>query len=508
MKRLITLCLCLCMILPLVVGCGDNGKNDQTTTAASTTSAAQGEVTTDPAETTAGYDVKDNLPGNLDFGGRTISIVSRGRSWCADEVSVESLTGDLINDAIYNRNMAVQDRLNVVIANQLTSGTDNYEITEMIRKQVQSGSNEYDLFANSVYSTIMYTADNLFQDMANLTYLDLSMPYWSQGFNEAASIGGAQYFVSGPICLAIYRFVFATFFNKAMFDENKIPYLYDVVDKGEWTLEYQRQISSNIYNDLNGNGDKDAADRYGFVTNHDMIGVDAYWSSCKLDILTKDADNYLVFNVNNEKLSNAVDKINQLIWDNEGAFRVEHASSDSEQETIANMFAQDQAAMVTLRLIAVEGADMRDMKSAYGIVPMPKLDADQDGYGSYAHDTMTAYGIPLTTVDENLDQVGAFLEAMAAESYRTVMPAYYEVALKTKYVSDEESVRMLDMVMDNFYVDPGVLYTKQISSFHQKLRTWIGTNRNTVASQTKSVEKIIKKQVEALNEGIAKLVEQ
>jgi hypothetical protein len=169
------------------------------------------------------------------------------------------------------------------------------------------------------------------------------------------------------------------------------------------------------------------------------------------------------------------------------------------------MFAQDQAAMTTLRLIHVESSDMRNMTSLYGIVPVPKLDENQDSYYSYAHDTMTAYGIPLTVIGDELEMVGAFLEAMASESYRTVTPAYYELALKTKYVSDDLCAKMLDDIVNNFYVDAGVLYTKQISSFHQNMRTWIGLGRNTVASMSKATEKVIAKQLKELNEGMAAL---
>lgn len=506
-KRCLALLLAILTVLPLAAACGSGTDESTTTTASAAVSTDSTEATTTAVveETTAGYEVKDNLPADLKYNNETISIISRGRDWCKDEVSVEALTGDVINDAIYNRNAAVEDRLGVKIVNQLTTDKDNYSITETIRKQVQAGTDEYNLFANSVYATIMYTADNLFQNMTDLQYLDLDQPYWSQGFNEAASIGEAQYFATGAICLSMYRFIFVTFFNKGIFDENQVPYLYDVVNDGKWTLDYQRQISQNIYSDLNGNGTKDEVDRYGFITNHNMIGVDAYWSSCQLPILGKDADNFLVYNVNVERMSNAVDKINLLLHENDGAYLVANKSADAEQDDICRMFSQDQAAMTTLRLIHVESDDMRNMSNLYGIVPVPKLDESQEKYYSYAHDTMTAYGIPLTVVDDELQMVGAFLEAMASESQRTVAPAYYELALKTKYVSDEESVKMLDDIVNNFYVDAGVLYTKKISSFHQNMRTWIGSNRNTVSSMIKATERVMGKQLAELNEGIGAL---
>ena len=123
-KRMLALLMALITLLPMVVACGGSGEVDATTTAATTTTAA--DATTAATETTTeGYAVKDNLPEDLKFTGKTISIISRGRSWCKDEVSVEALTGDVINDAVYNRNAAVEDRLGVKIVNYLTTDNDN-----------------------------------------------------------------------------------------------------------------------------------------------------------------------------------------------------------------------------------------------------------------------------------------------------------------------------------------------------------------------------------------------
>ena len=47
------------------------------------------------------------------------------------------------------------------------------------------------------------------------------------------------------------------------------------------------------------------------------------------------------------------------------------------------------------------------------------------------------------------------LEALACESYKSVVPAYYEIALKTKYTRDEDSARMLDIIFENRVFDLG-----------------------------------------------------
>jgi hypothetical protein len=45
------------------------------------------------------------------------------------------------------------------------------------------------------------------------------------------------------------------------------------------------------------------------------------------------------------------------------------------------------------------------------------------------------------------------MEIMATESYKQVLPAYYDIAFKNKQLRDEESIQMLDD-----YIRTGVLF--------------------------------------------------
>jgi hypothetical protein len=347
---------------------------------------------------------------------------------------------------------------------------------------------------------------NLFQNMLNLEHMDLSRPYWSQGINNAVYVGDAQYLATGAISLAYYRFIFATFFNKDLFEEHSVPFLYETVESGKWTLDYQHEIAASFYSDMNGNNTADETDRFGFVINHDRIGVDSYWSALELPILAKDEDNFFVFAANKERMAVAVEKLNSLVWDDACSWRVTNHGLDEEQNDLIKFFVEDRAAMVSLRLIEVEGEEIRNMESKYGIVPMPKLDETQAEYHSHIHDNSDGFSIPLTTTDDKLQMVGAVMEAMASEGYRTLMPAYYETALKTKYVSDEDSVKMLDLVIDSLYVDSGFLYVDGTGNFHQNMRTaWIGKNNSNITSALAAIDRVIGKQLDKLNSSIEKI---
>lgn len=505
MKRKLSLCLALLMLAMTFGACagGDSGDTQTTTAPAVETTVPQA------AETTAPVDEgpADPLPADLKFGGETVRFLARDRDWMDDEIAVDDINGEVVNDAIFKRNQTVEDRLGITISTFKTGGTDQYAISNLLKQLVLAGTDEYDIFHNSVYSTIMYTGDRLFHNLYDFEYLNLENPWWSQGFNAEASIGNAQYMATGDISLSLKRMTFVTFFNQQLFKNFGIENIYDVVRDGKWTLDYQGSIAAQMYQDLNGNQQKDQEDAFGFMTNGDQIGVDAYWSSCDLDILRKTAENDYEYAVNIDRLSQAVAAINKLIWDNDGSWSVPKGGSDKEQDTIAQLFAAGNIGMVTLRVMETEGAYLREMSDAYGIIPIPKLDESIDAYYSYAHDQFNAFGIPLTLPESRYDIAGATMEYMAYQSMKVVMPAYYEIALKTKYASDQESGEMLDLIFENFKVDAGVLYTKNINSVHQALRTLIGNNSSNVASQFKAYERLVPKQLDKMQEKILALQE-
>lgn len=499
--RIVSMLIAILMLAAFAVSCAQPDEEKPVETDAGTAASDEGDTT--PPETKSQYDIQSNLPSDLDFKDAPIRILSRDSDWVRDEISVTDYSGETINDAAYQRNIAVEEQIGVKIENTMLTG-DNYVVTNEIKNLVLSSTDAYELLANSCYSTIMYTGDGLFRNLSDIEYLDLDQIYWSQGFNEVASFGTRQYFCTGAIALTLYRYMFVTMFNKNMLAGRGIDDLYSVVNDGKWTLDYQFELASQIHEDVNGDGVKDAGDVFGFISTY-VAYIDPYWSSCKLPILTKNAENKYVYSLDMERMTMAVDKILNLFYGSEGSYIHTSISDSQNQLNIATHFADGRAATAMLRLASVESKELRDMKDLYGIVPVPKLDEAQENYQTFVHDQFTALAIPNSVPDSRLSMIGAFLEADACESYRTVIPAYYEIALKGKYLSDNESALMLDLIYQSIYIDGGVLYTKPLSSVHQKLRDIIKGQSNTTSSMYKSMGKIIGKQLDAMMAGIDKL---
>ena len=99
----------------------------------------------------------------------------------------------------------------------------------------------------------------------------------------------------------------------------------------------------------------------------------------------------------------------------------------------------------------------RDMDDDFGILPYPKLDAEQENYYSTAMDNFSFLLMPVDV--KNMDNAGLITEALAAESYRSVIPAFYDTVLKTKVSRDDDSAEMLDIVRDNLIFNLGYSFS-------------------------------------------------
>ena len=259
--------------------------------------------------------VLDHVPGDLKYDEDDVVILSRSMmGWTADEVAVPELNSEPVNDAVFNRNLTVNQRLGVNIVSVPIEDPNQFLPIEEIERAIKAGSEEYDLLAGAAYVVAPAVLKGYFYDLTELEYLDLEQDYWMQDYNRAMSFGQAQYSATGMIALSTYRFAFVTMFNKYEFDKAGLPYLYEAVNNNTWTLDYQAEITKNFYRDTNGSGTKDEGDFYGLISS-DGINVDPYWASCDIPILEKDSDGYYQYVMDVGRLSDVIDKVLYLMYD-------------------------------------------------------------------------------------------------------------------------------------------------------------------------------------------------
>ncbi len=452
----------------------------------------------------------DELPDSLDFDGRTVVVLSRTETFDYNEIDVTEMNGDIVHDAVYTRGRAVEDRLNIVIDNSgaIADNADMNAANNRLEKSVKADSPDYDIVAAWALGSAASAINGYLRNLKECEYLDLEKIYWSQGINESMSVGNGQYFCTGPMSLGYYRYMFVTMFNHILFDNYNMEYPYEAVLKGTWTMDRQNELASQFYTDINGDSVKDSADRFGFFT---LTGTatsltDGYWAACNLRTTVKTEDNYYEYFVDVGTFSTAIDKILKLF---NGSGSYAEPAGKLNDDDVYKKFTQSETAMINMRLFNVETPLFRNMEDTYGILPMPKRDETQTDYYTLCQDQFIVYGIPSTVNDNDLQIMGAFLEALASESYKTVTPAYYEVALTTKFARDADSVEMLNIVSQNVYIDPAVCFSGYYTvTVTGTLREALGKNNNTIASTLEKQNQSMIKKIETINTTFTELQNQ
>lgn len=502
-KRLFLLLLSAILAAALLLCACAKPEGDSPETTVSQTGAAT-DTGSEPVETEDMNYVAE-LPENLKYGGRTISFLVEGQSFAADEFDAPNLNGEIVNDAVYERNMAVEDRLGVKLNFTVASASDVYDVGNKIETCVNSGDTSFNITTMPGYTHTRYDLAGCYYNLLNIDNLNLEKYYWTQGFNEIMSNGEKQYVASGMYSLSMFRNMYITLYNKDLFEANSLEDLYDIALNGQWTITKQGEMVRNIYQDLNGNGQKDPFDSYGFVSGA-LTSTDPYWVSFGMRFLTP-VDGIYVHEINTEKLIDCVEKIQELLFRNEGVYSVGSTGSEdgAYSTNIIRIFSENRAAMCTTMIYQIENfLTPRGFEGDYGIAPMPKYDEAQENYYTHIQDQLSVMSVVSTVSEEDLPMMGAVMELISAMSYRYVYNAYYNTALSYKYLQNQESVVMLDLIYRSIRIEGTFIYSSKYAMLG-KMRTVVSSGRNTMASAYKAFQKVWENGTKELNEGLDKL---
>ena len=96
--------------------------------------------------------------------------------------------------------------------------------------------------------------------------------------------------------------------------------------------------------------------------------------------------------------------------------------------------------------------------------------------------------------------MGAFLEAFSNYSYNETREVYFETALKGRYARDEDSRRMLDLIVDSIYIDAGWIYSYCLEDFALILRNLVRAKNTNWASGYRAKGNMMNIKLKDLNE--------
>lgn len=452
MKKLLALFLCLLMVASVVIGCtGEKtpgGETGGTKNTGDQTSGKTDPVSSDDPD-------KDDLPADLDYKGMTIRTAYR-----EDKVAffLGENNAEVVDVAVYKANEAVDARLN--IKREWTPIADEV-LTDTITKSIMTHEGLYDYVPVDQFFGSQYCATGAYIDISSLPHVDYEKPWYYKEYMDALSLGkGAVFFVAGDIYPIITTWTSAIFWNKTLYGDlidSDMLSLYKLVDAGGWTFDKYNKMCRAAYLDLDKDGQKSAADRFG--TTNSTYGADHMAFSMGFAITEKNDNGFYDIVVDSERNNDIIEKI-RAFYLSEGFY---HFSPGDEGATYPlDKFANDECLFAQQFLLYALQEPFRSMKSEYGIIPLPKYDENQKNYIGTVHNAAFFVAVPTDVKTDKLDAIGAVIEAQGSENYRTVKPVIYETALKVKFNRDDENAeytnKMIDLIRNNYHIDFAYVY--------------------------------------------------
>ncbi len=464
------------------VSCGGTPVSDETTAAPDSTV---------PEETT------ENLYldlGSHDFGGKTFTIAycstQLGSMW-PYETAEEN--GDLVNDAVFQRDRSIEERYNVDIAYYDTSSAFGENVAKCLMTSVMAGDKAYDLGIGHMFTGVNALVEQHgLYDFNSLPYVDYSKPWWSQHLRDQLEVGGKLLLHSGDI---VYNFCDCIYFNKDMMKDFAIaddPY--ELVESGKWTWDRLIAMAKTVEGDVDGNGVWDENDRYGYLMSINTY-VDSNWVyAAGLTIASHKDGGVSTENVMTDRMQTLAETMYKLVHGDHTTYIPATTGKESIED--AKLFRAGQG--LFMENITTLLPQMRDFELDFGILPIPKLDEKQKDYMTMATTQMMM--LPATIDDAEF--VGLMLEALAEESHKIVNPAVYETSFSGKYLRDERSYEMYSIIRTsgvydfNWNYGAGNVFAQLMTKVVRQgepssLASFYASNRDSVQAKLDSIYDIL-----------------
>lgn len=495
MKRMLALLCAMLMLISFAVSCG---KTEPSETTAAATTAASGDATTAAPEATTPAETEppkafDSVPAQ-NLGGEFHILYSTTDQSLAD-FTAETQNGDIKNDLIFTRNTMVEEKLGVDVMISPMGYTD---LNTECQRQVQAGTNDYDMFGGHRNSLVL-SYQGFHYDLMDISTLDLTQEWWDQNYVNAITINDSLYTVIGDIGVSTLLFVSSLTFNKKLMDEQNMAYPYDLVRDGKWTMDALLTMTTDYGEDLNGDGaltrDNDRLAMVGWSTES---GYSLFYGS-GFAFINRGAAGDPVLEYDSDKLVNVLEKTLD-IWLRDNVFIFTDATSGTEHQKTYGVFAEGRALFSDIVLSKI-GTFYSAMEDDYGILPCPKYSEDQNKYSAYL-----GYTIPILFLASNVqdpERNGTIMEALCTASYDNVTPEMYEIVTKLKNVRDEDSSEMIEIIIRNKYIDTAHFYN--IAGYGTIPRDVIVNKTGNIASVLKSYERIASKEWDKILEDFDKI---
>ncbi len=417
----------------------------------------------------------DRLSGTNYGGGEFTVLYANDLSGYAEEVGVESLGTSALSDAVYERNVSLEERCKLRFGSFVTSyGL----ISDVVKREVASATGDFQLITAPLSYTAFMALDGSLQDLSALD-IDYQKSWWDQGTLDF-SLGGHTYFMNGSYGIADKELTYVMMYNRDLQRDCGVPDLYEMVQDGKWTLDALRTFAENTSQD-NGDGRWDAHDTYGFATNYNCLNSFYFGADCKfIDSSRNVMVPELQFSV--ETGIEIADALVNMVHGSSA-----YLAAQGEEASSLQMFMEGRALFYCENLSYFRTLGLYT-DGNYGLLPIPKYSEDQKQYTTWTHDLGSTLSIPLSATDKvGSQQLAGVLETYTVLSYKLVAPVYIRELTTRNGEFNKNDASMLSMIFKNRTYDLAIYYSDFM--LLDMLPSCVSSGNITLASTYKTRQK-------------------
>lgn len=489
MKKKLSLALALLLAMLSVASCGETNP-EQTSANTEAVSAEEAMAAEEKESETPNWDAV----AKPDLGGIAINIESTIHEVnFHNKLDLEELTGERLDDAIYNRNRLIETKLNCLIKDNPATWNPG----SVLETAVVAGTGELDLAYGLIEQAGGLITKGYLKNYNELPNIDMTKPYWDQGAIETLTILDKMYFGLLDFGFDHYESMTVLFYNGALLNQYQLEDPYELWANDEWVIDKFTSMVTSVSSDENGDG------KYELGT--DIIGLAGreYWFqpmlfASDLSLVSWDKENStFLLNMDNENFLTVAEKISQL-YSPDNANYVNYADYDLGRTAFS-----EGKALFYSRLMG-DYKHLRSTEDDYGVIGFPRYDYSSEESYCFVQNPGTFF-LPVDISDDNGDgqddypEIGSFLEAIAAYTHDYTLKEYTESAVIGKGLRDQNSVTVFRKLIQSrsFDLMHAFTFTGLSAGFCTAVKS--GENFASTAQRlNKSFERNSEKLIEAI----------
>lgn len=441
-----------------LVSCGNGTEQPGDTTPAVTLPSNDPAESTDPPVTEPVF--KEANYGGADF---TVFMRSATASSYPGLYILTEEPSEIMSSAVFTRNDLTEERYGIKI-----NGRQDDNPYSFIETSIKGGAVDFDWILDRRLNLAPLANKGLLYNLNDLD-IDFTNPWWDKNSAEQYEIAGKLFIVANDISIGNLAGVRFFFFNKNLVETYHLEDPYQLMKNNNWVLdEFLKMVQG-----VNDPGPEGTLGTYGLLRetgasngNHMHL-----LTGCGIYQTQRDAEGGFVLGVteNLDKVQTITDKL-RAVFDAPGNTLT--YSETNKLSTVSGTYKNDydrgRASFAEGHFLFVQNGmnianQFAEMADDYGVLPNPKYNSDQENYAHKMDKFSLIWGMPNAPDAVDTERAATVADYWAYQSMVHVMPAYYDITIKTKRVNEVTASENLDIIKATIVYEPIELFGIQIA---------------------------------------------